>query len=591
MDNEKRVLLAIILSIAVLFLYQSFLAPPAPQKPPEKGPAEYQPPQEMPKPAITPKAAQRKLSITSMPQTPEAVSDTTPKQVTVKTQMFSAVFSSREAALQSFRLHNYKEKLASPAIIRFVNKLISADSSDESTDNEQMFKELVHIQQPQPLPLLASFLNTNGNPAAHTSWHTDKDQLLLEDTRPEGTLTFTRTDPQGLTLQKEFVFNDGEYKIDFNFTVSNASETQLEGNPFIEWTAPYPAGNGGGFFSMNTQNISRFAYFIKNKVKKKELQKIEKNITLEGDILWTAIEQKYFTSAIISNGQKPVQVLLGKAGEQTFAYQLVYPFVSLQPGEQKTYSLSLYLGPRDIDILKAQGARLEKTIDFGVFDVLAKPLLLTVKFFYSFLGNYGLAIILLTIIIKILFWPLSHKSMQSMKDMQKIQPELAKLKEKYKNNKEEFARQQMAMYKKYKVNPLGGCLPMLLQIPVFIALYRALMDSIELRHANFISFWINDLSAKDPTYIAPIIMGLSMLLQQKMTPSTADPAQAKMMMFMPIIFTVMFLNFPSGLVIYWLVNNVLSIAQQLYINKKSHQSGGSECNQSKSKQKVSKKQS
>jgi YidC/Oxa1 family membrane protein insertase len=178
-----------------------------------------------------------------------------------------------------------------------------------------------------------------------------------------------------------------------------------------------------------------------------------------------------------------------------------------------------------------------------------------------------------------------------MKGMQQIQPELQKLKEKYKDDKEEFARQQMSLYRKYKVNPFGGCLPILLQIPVFIALYRTLMDSIELRHANFISFWINDLSAKDPTYIAPIVMGASMLLQQRMTPTAADPAQARMMMFMPIIFTVMFLNFPAGLVIYWLINNVLSIVQQLYINKKSHDSGGSPaCAQPNSKPKRSKKQ-
>ena len=156
-----------------------------------------------------------------------------------------------------------------------------------------------------------------------------------------------------------------------------------------------------------------------------------------------------------------------------------------------------------------------------------------------------------------------------MEGMRSIQPEITKLKEKYKDNKEEFAKQQMELYKKYKVNPLGGCLPMLLQIPVFIAFYRVLNDSIELRHANFISFWINDLSAKDPTYVAPLLMGLSMLIQQKMTPAAGDPAQQKMMMLMPIVFTVMFLNFPAGLVIYWLINNVLSIAQQVYTNKKS----------------------
>jgi len=272
------------------------------------------------------------------------------------------------------------------------------------------------------------------------------------------------------------------------------------------------------------------------------------------------------------------------------SYKLIYPYLRLSPGESQTLKFSLYIGPRDIDILELQNAQLERTIDFGWFDIISKPLLLTLKFLNGFLHNWGVSIIVLTILIKILFWPLTNKSFKSMKGMQKLQPEIKELKEKHKDNKEEFAKQQMALFKRYKVNPLGGCLPMVLQIPVFIALYRALMDSIELRHAAFIPFWINDLAAKDPTYIAPLVMGASMFLQQKMTPTTVDPAQAKIMMFMPVMFTVMFLNFPSGLVIYWLINNLISIAQQVYINKKPSDAGGTQCSPLTSKQNQKKKQ-
>jgi YidC/Oxa1 family membrane protein insertase len=196
-------------------------------------------------------------------------------------------------------------------------------------------------------------------------------------------------------------------------------------------------------------------------------------------------------------------------------------------------------------------------------------MLFILNLFYTFIPNYGLAIIFLSIAIKVIFWPLTHKSQKSMKEMQKIQPKIAELKEKYKDNKEELNRKTMEFYRTNKVNPLGGCLPIIIQIPVFFALYRVLLNSIELRHAPFISFWINDLSSKDPTYVSPLLMGASMFMQQKMTPTVGDPAQAKIMLVMPIMFTFMFLSFPSGLVIYWLVSNVLSIVQQYYINKQS----------------------
>jgi len=209
---------------------------------------------------------------------------------------------------------------------------------------------------------------------------------------------------------------------------------------------------------------------------------------------------------------------------------------------------------------------LQKALNFGWFDVIAKPLLIFLKYINEFTHNYGVAIILLTVVIKILFFPLTHKSYKSMKDMQKVQPLMLKIREKYKNDRETLNKETMALYRTHKVNPLGGCLPMILQIPVFFALYKALLGSIELRHAPFL-LWINDLSAKDPYYITPIVMGATMFIQQKMTPTVGDPTQAKMMLLMPIVFTFMFLNFPSGLVIYWLVNNVLSIGQQLYINK------------------------
>jgi YidC/Oxa1 family membrane protein insertase len=222
-------------------------------------------------------------------------------------------------------------------------------------------------------------------------------------------------------------------------------------------------------------------------------------------------------------------------------------------------------------MLKKQGLSLEEAIEFESFipglKWLSIGLLIFIQFLHKFVSNYGVAIILLTILIKVLFWPLGTISYKSMKEMQAIQPKITALREKYKNDQAKLGQETMALYKAHKVNPFGGCLPILIQIPVFIGLYNTLLYAIELRHSPLF-WWIQDLSAKDPYYITPIIMGATQFIQQKMTPTMGDPMQAKIMLAMPIIFTFIFLNFPSGLVLYWLLNNIISIGQQVYINKK-----------------------
>jgi YidC/Oxa1 family membrane protein insertase len=263
--------------------------------------------------------------------------------------------------------------------------------------------------------------------------------------------------------------------------------------------------------------------------------------------------------------------------------QVVYltePF-QIQSGQQKSFKLRLYLGPKELSQLNAAGYDLARAADYGWFDFLARPLLYVLKWFYKYTLNYGVAIILLTVVIKILFWPLTHKSYKSMQAMKKLQPKMAKLREKHKDNREKLNEEMMALYRAHKVNPLGGCLPMVLQIPVFFALYRMLYSSVDLLHQPF-ALWINDLTAPDRLDIGfqlpylgaglpvlTLLMGASMFIQQKMTPTTGDPRQEKMMLMMPVVFTVFFINFPSGLVLYWLVNNVLSIVQQYLINRQA----------------------
>ncbi|WP_051321542.1 membrane protein insertase YidC [Chrysiogenes arsenatis] len=229
----------------------------------------------------------------------------------------------------------------------------------------------------------------------------------------------------------------------------------------------------------------------------------------------------------------------------------------------------VFYGPKEKSLLQRYaGLEMDKSIDYGWFGFIAAPLMSLIHWFYALTGNYGVAIILLTVVIKIVFFPLTHKSYKAMKKISKLQPEMKKLREKFKNDPQKMNAAVMELYKTNKANPMSGCLPILVQIPVFFALYQSLLNAIELRHAPF-ALWIQDLSAADPYYITPVIMGATMFLQQKLTPSAMDPTQQKIMLALPVVFTFLFFGFPAGLILYWIVNNVLSIAQQYYINKKA----------------------
>jgi YidC/Oxa1 family membrane protein insertase len=270
--------------------------------------------------------------------------------------------------------------------------------------------------------------------------------------------------------------------------------------------------------------------------------------------------------------------------EKVLETTYIDPSGAVAPGTERTYQYAVYFGPKSLETLDLAGTDLARIVDFGFFDIIAKPLLHAMNFIHKFIPNYGIVIIIITIMVKILFWPLSNKSYKSMSQMKKLQPKMAELRAKYKHDKKVMNQELMNLYKLYKINPLGGCLPMVLQIPVFFAFYKMLYQAIELRHAPFF-LWINDLAAPDrlftfgfkvplmsPPYGIPVltlIMGASMFFQQKMSPPPGDPTQAKMMMFMPIFFTFIFINFPSGLVLYWLVNNILSMVQQKYVTQKT----------------------
>lgn len=292
------------------------------------------------------------------------------------------------------------------------------------------------------------------------------------------------------------------------------------------------------------------------------------SISLNGG--WIAFLQHYYVAAWIppsgelnrysvkrSNAQKPLYVM-SVVGEPLL----------VRGGEQATYETALYVGPKDQAELESLAEYLDLVVDYGIFWIICKPIYQAMLLIHSFVGNWGWSIIVLTLLIKLLLFPLSAKSLKSMARMRSLQPEMERLKELYGDDRQKMSQEQMALWKREKVNPLGGCLPMILQMPVFISLYWVLSESVEIRHAPWL-LWIDDLSAMDPYFILPLTMGLSMILMQKLQPIPSDPMQAKVMQYMPIAFTFMFLWFPSGLVLYWTVNNLLSMAQQWLVNRQT----------------------
>jgi len=493
------------------------------------------------------------------------------KEIVVETDLYAATFSSRGARLKSLKLLRHRNKIALPKVCFIFPFSLLYGKKQSLHDIE--FKEMVNTQRSDNYPLQTTFEGPDLGYSAQAPFVTHTSSLVVNNGHPQKELSFSWLSKKEVAFIKKFTLHNEGYYIDYDFTIVNNSPKHLEGNPSVEWASAITQEDKkkkGGFFGGMGGDVQQFLYLTSDEVNRIEVKNIKENKVFLGDIKWAAFEDKYFISSLIPSNTQDLKLKIYRGKNSVVSFQLVSPLKNIAPNAQQTFSYSLYLGPKDMGHLEKGRGELGKVLSFGKYlDPVAKPMLFILKLFYKLIPNYGLAIIILSALIKILFWPLTHKSQKSMKEMQKIQPKIAELREKYKNKKEELQRRTMELYRTHKVNPLGGCLPILIQLPVFFALYRVLLNSIELRHAPFISSWINDLSAKDPTYISPLLMGASMFIQQKMTPTVGDPTQAKMMLAMPIVFTFLFLNFPSGLVIYWLVTNILSIGQQYYINKHS----------------------
>ncbi|MBU3546391.1 membrane protein insertase YidC [Polynucleobacter sp. MWH-Jannik1A5] len=379
----------------------------------------------------------------------------------------------------------------------------------------------------------------------------------------------------GVKLEKTFILNPGSYVVDVGHRVTQASNNP---NPLVLYTEivrdasqEQKIGPFDGAFSASTFT-GPAVYTDKEKFNKLEFTAIDKNkITIPtqvaaGEPAWIAMVQHYFASAWIPGDKVARDIYAGRIDNGLYRIGMQTPLGVVASGSSVVEKAKLFVGPQEERVLETIAPGFELLKDYGYLTILAKPIFWLLDNIHSYVGNWGWSIILLTILIKLVFFPLSAASYKSMARMKEVQPRLVAMKEQYKGEPQKLNQAMMEMYRKEKINPLGGCLPVVIQIPVFISLYWVLLSSVEMRGAPWV-LWIHDLSVPDPYYILPVIMAASMFVQTKLNPTPPDPVQAKIMMYMPIVFSVMFFFFPAGLVLYWVVNNLLSIAQQWQINQ------------------------
>ncbi|MGD8785777.1 MAG: membrane protein insertase YidC, partial [Thioalkalispiraceae bacterium] len=413
-------------------------------------------------------------------------------------------------------------------------------------------------------------------PTSSTIYSTAEDQYKLEG--DELTVDLNWTNKLGMTFTERFTFKRGSYSIDVTHEVNNPTNKTWQGHSFVRLERSPPQGDSGGLGMLPTYTGAVY-YSPENKYDKVDFDDIDDSLgpqqkgyldAINSEFAggWIAMIEHYFMGAFIPPKEDVYRYFTHKPVRNGNRYWIgmMSTEKTVKPQETLQSTLQLYVGPKIQEDLEALAPGLELSVDYGWLTFLSKPLFWLLEFIHDFVGNWGWAIILLTLVIKLVFYKLSETSYKSMARMKKLAPRMKQISERYADDRQRKGQAIMELYKKEKVNPLGGCLPILIQIPVFIALYYVLLESVELRQAPWI-LWIDDLSLKDPYFILPLIMGASMFFQQKLNPPPPDPMQAKMMMMLPFVFTVLFLFFPSGLVLYWVVNNLLSIAQQWYITR------------------------
>jgi YidC/Oxa1 family membrane protein insertase len=549
---DKRTTLALLLMAALLMIYPAIFMRQEPERTPQKTEA----------PATSPKQAETAAPPAQAPATPLPPKEapTVPERTAVvETPLYRAEIGNAGGRVQGWELRYRGAKpMVAPGVLMSRGLLV----------------------------------NRPGQPARSVGFNVSRDKVTLPAGGGSAELVMTGEDGFGLRITETLRFHADSYVVDHQLKVENRHSQAQSAELVMAWQAAVelPKDTTEKF---QGQHPIRVVRLVGGSVHREVLAKTGE---FNGPGQWIGLESEWYLTAMIPRsdgfrlGESKVTETQPDAPKPLEFGQVALrtTLPALNPGQSWEGQAQSYLGPKEYDRLKAVGVGLENSIYFGGFPApreygglpmewLVVPVLWLMHRFYAFTHNYGIAIILLTVITKVIFFPLTIKSMTSMKAMQALQPQVNVLRSKYKNDPQRLQRETMELYRVHKVNPLGGCLPMVVQIPIFYALYVALSVSVEIQNAPFIclgrlfgvDLWICDLASHDPTYILPILMGISMFVQQKMTPVMGDPRQAKMMLFMPVVFTFMFLNLPAGLVLYWTLSNVLQIAQQKYMERMS----------------------
>ncbi len=536
----QRLLLFAALSLTLLMMWQAWQEDYGPKPPAPAATAQAPAASEMPAaPQLGNRNASDAPSLTAQPALSSA------QRVRVTTDLFEVEIDATGADLRRADLVKYPVSVEEPD-----NPFRLFDDSAEK----------VLIAQSALIPAAGT---QSPAPNHHALFSAARDEYVLPEGEETLRVPLTWTDASGLKVTKVYTFRRGSYVIDVDFEIDNASGTPWRGHMYRQLQRSKP------------EDKTTFIYTYTGGVLYTEEEKYEKidfddmesaNLKREAVGGWAAMIQHYFLGAWIPAQDEKNSYYTKAPGNQRYIIGSLGEEAQVAPGEKGRLQAQLYIGPKLQKQLEQVAPGLELTVDYGVLTIIAKPLFWLLDVIHSFVGNWGWAIILLTILIKLAFYKLSETSYKSMAHMRKVQPRLQSIKEQYGNDRQKLNEAMMRLYKEEKINPLGGCLPILVQIPVFIALYWTLLESVEMRQAPFM-LWINDLSTADPYFVLPILMGASMLIQHRLNPTPMDPIQARVMMVLPIVFTFFFLWFPAGLVLYWVVNNILSITQQWYITR------------------------
>ncbi len=550
MDNTRLFLFAALIFVGML-LWQQWQIDYGPQSLPEAAPTTAEggaeiAPGDIPSTEDLPDLADEPGSRPAAPGSAEAVAaSATSRLIQVDTDVMQLQIDTRGGVVHSVKLKEYSTSLERP---------------DD-------WLELIH-DDADSAHILQSGLRHKQDlaPTHHSNYAVEQYEFAMADGDEELVVPL-RWSQDGIEVTKSFHFRRGDYVIDVRHRVENRSAQDWQGSEYrqIQRTRPIDESRLLYTYTGAVYYNEEIKY---EKVTFDDMEDGQLKQQFEGG--WIAMIQHYFLSAWVpaQDSENLVYTIANTRREPaTYTIGMRSQNLLVPAGGVGEFSSQLFVGPKLVNRLEEIAPGLELTVDYGVLTFLSKPLYWLLSWYHSFLGNWGFAIILLTFTVKAVFYKLSETSYRSMAKMRKVSPRLKTLKERYGDDRQKMNQAMMELYKTEKINPMGGCLPILVQIPVFIALYWALLESVELRQAPFI-LWIKDLSVMDPYYVLPILMGISMLIQQKLNPPPPDPIQAKIMMALPFVFTVFFAFFPAGLVLYWVVNNVLSIAQQWVITKR-----------------------